>query len=273
MKFVFISGGTASGKTTFAEKLQTNLHCDKTDEYMDNLPEEEMKYDNQIINDIEAQSSSDIVLISVDMYYPEIDLTKIDIEKHNFDEPQALDVKLFIKSMIELVEENKTSVPLHDFATTKVTLDHQKIDNPHVVIVEGMMLHTILDTAHELLTDEELKELNLTRKEVFAFTKNILKNADNIFVKAKKDEAADRIERLERRIKRDLVERGRSKEETVYQWNNSVIPGHNKHVKPQENLCEILVVSDNFEHMLELLSKKMSKKTTTQQINTKQTNK
>jgi uridine kinase len=196
----------------------------------------------------------------MDMFYPELDLSVIDITKHNFDEPAAIDNKLFLKKMMELVKTGSTKIPLHDFATTKVTHDHTEINEPKTVIIEGMMLITILSQLSTLLSKEDLLELNMTVSEVEEFTNSLLNNSDKFFVKVVSCDIQDNYQRFLRRVKRDMESRGRTPEQTKEMWENFVKHAHEEYVKLQEELCDSVIYEENFEKKVKEISVKYSAK-------------
>jgi len=229
MEIILISGGTASGKSTFAEKLK-----------------EQIQHKN-------------VKLISMDMFYPELP-KDIDISKYDFDRPEAINNSLFITKLIELIKNGETKIPFHDFATATVTHNHTQIKYPNVLIIEGMMLHTILNNIENLINAEQLETLNMDVVEVTDFIKKLMKKSINIFVKARSDNIKDSIERLRRRTIRDAEERNRTPEETAYSWKKYVHPAHFKYVSSQEELCQNIVIEENFDFNLDKISTLISKK-------------
>jgi uridine kinase len=55
---------------------------------------------------------------------------------------------------------------------------------------------------------------------------------------------ADEEIRLNRRIKRDMTERGVTKEKVIKQWNKDVIPSHNKYVLPTRQTADVIIVNN-----------------------------
>lgn len=49
---------------------------------------------------------------------------------------------------------------------------------------------------------------------------------------------------LERRIERDLVARGYSKQEILYQWNHHVLPCYERYVEPYKSLADLVVINE-----------------------------
>jgi len=109
---ILISGGSASGKTTIANRLKEVLF-------------------------------PFAVIISSDNYYK--DLSHIPLkqrEKYNFDHPQSIDYKLLVKHLLQLKRNECVYIPQYNFANhtrRKKTL----LIQPHsIIIIEG--LHTLL---------------------------------------------------------------------------------------------------------------------------------
>ncbi|MGC8846348.1 MAG: uridine kinase [Candidatus Hydrogenedens sp.] len=109
---ILIAGGSASGKTTLANRLSEAL-------------------------------SPFAIVISSDNYYK--DLSHIPLkqrEQFNFDHPQSIDNKLLVKHLIQLKRSESVRIPQYNFINhtrRKRTLQIQ----PHpIIIIEG--LHTLL---------------------------------------------------------------------------------------------------------------------------------
>jgi uridine kinase len=117
MKLIGIAGGTASGKTTIANKL-----CDLSKQY------------------------GNVNIIRLDDYYldhPELSLDER--KKINYDHPKAFDVDLLIKHISQLKNNQSIDVPEYDF------VNHKRKDTTHVVkpskvlIIEGILVLAIED--------------------------------------------------------------------------------------------------------------------------------
>ena len=117
MKLIGIAGGTASGKTTIANKL-----CDLSKQY------------------------GHVNIIRLDDYYldhPELSLDER--KKINYDHPNAFDVDLLIKHISQLKSHQSIDVPEYDF------VNHKRKDTTHVVkpskvlIIEGILVLAIED--------------------------------------------------------------------------------------------------------------------------------
>jgi uridine kinase len=108
-----IAGGTASGKTTLAQKIQAAF------------PEQS-------------------VLISQDAYYKDIShLSLEEREQTNFDHPDALDFDLLKEHILELKQSRSIVSPLYDFNTHSRANSVKKVSPQKLIIVEGILLFTL----------------------------------------------------------------------------------------------------------------------------------
>ena len=145
-------------------------------------------------------------VLSMDSYYFGIE----HIPDNNFDIPSSLDLEL-LKSHLITLKQNKTiQKPIYDFTIHK-RVGYEDYEPSKVIIIEGLFV------LNEILKGElDIK----------------------IFVQASQDI------RLKRRIKRDIAERGRTKESVVQQWTETVQPMHLIHVKPQISQADFVVVNE-----------------------------
>jgi len=110
-----IAGGTASGKTTIAQKI-----CN-----------ESLKYGT-------------VAMIKVDDYYKRND--HLDLEerkKNNYDHPNAYDSELLITHLIDLQNRIAINKPTYDFVLHNRSEVYETINPANVVIVEGIMAFAI----------------------------------------------------------------------------------------------------------------------------------
>ena len=179
VKFLGITGGAASGKTTIADLL---------------------------LKDLQERVS----VLQFDRYYR--DQGHLDVEKRalvNYDHPDSLDHELFIKHLDLLSEGSSIKAPIYDFATHTRTEETEEIEPKEFVIIDGILI----------LAFSEIRE-RLTFK---------------IFIDTP-DET-----RLERRIVRDMSERGRTEESVRKQFKASVLPMHKKFVQPFIGSTELII--------------------------------
>ena len=133
------------------------------------------------------------LLLSQDRYY--VDQSDRFVEDGgdvNFDHPSALDFGLLTRHVAQLTQGENAEVPVYDFAS-HCRLPMGDVLNPRpVVIVDGTLI----------LSDSVLR--GYFQLMVFVDVPEPL--------------------RLERRIRRDTVERGRKREGVVIQWERQVAP-------------------------------------------------
>ena len=121
-------------------------------------------------------------------------------ETHNWDHPDALDTALLIEHVDQLCQGRATVVPSYDFTEHARLETGTPLEPKPFLIVEGILV----------MSDPELRE----RFDV------------SFFVEAPADI------RLIRRIRRDRIERGRSLESILDQYEATVRPMHEQFVAP-----------------------------------------
>ena len=146
------------------------------------------------------------MLLSQDSYYiDQSDRFDHDGGSVNFDHPNSLDFDLMAKQITQVKNQKSIEIPIYDYATHKrkqLTV-HQKAKP--VIIVDGILV----------LGQPKLREL---------FT-------ESIFV-----ETPENI-RYERRLQRDISERGRTPEGVRAQFKAQVKPMHDKFVEPSKEFA------------------------------------
>lgn len=137
-----------------------------------------------------------LLSIAHDRYYH----TVPDPSHHNYDHPSALDSALLCEHLDLLLDGRPADLPVYDFATHTRTERRERVEPAEVVLVEGILV----------LADPRLrKRFHLT-----------------VYVHAPDDV------RLMRRIRRDAVERARSVESVLHQYETTVRPMHLEYVAP-----------------------------------------
>lgn len=110
-----ISGGTASGKTTLAERLHA-----------------------------EAVKYGDCAHIRFDDYYFDYDEIPLDENgKKNFDHPNAFDIELAYKQLKDLKNGLSIDKPIHDYITSTRKKETERIEPVRLVIVEGIIIFSV----------------------------------------------------------------------------------------------------------------------------------
>jgi uridine kinase len=167
---------------------------------------------NQIIKEL---PTDEVCVMSQDSYYKEtINLSYEERKKINFDHPRAIDFELLIEHLKELKRGQTINQPVYSFVTHNRTEDFLKTHPRKVVIVEGILI----------FNSEELRNLFEIK----------------IFVHAETDE------RLIRRVRRDIAERGRNIDEVLTRYQTTLKPMHQQFIEPTKNFADIIIPNDKF---------------------------
>lgn len=159
---------------------------------------------------LEAVGRSRIGFLSQDSYYKDVEWgTDHDLLKHNFDHPDALDNDLLAEHIAILKAGRAIEVPIYDFVRHRRTGETHRVEPRPVILVEGILLFV---------------EPRLRRELDF-----------KIFV----DTDAD--VRFIRRLQRDLLERGRTVEDVMRQYIETVRPMHLEFVEPSKRWADVIV--------------------------------
>jgi len=130
-------------------------------------------------------------------------------EAINFDHPSALESSLLVDHLEQLKAGRGVRRPVYEFATHRRSQETVAVEPAAVVIVEGILI----------FTEVRLRALMDLR----------------IFVDVDADE------RVLRRIRRDVAERGRSVDSVVRQYTDSVKPMHLQFVEPSKQWADVIV--------------------------------
>lgn len=163
-----------------------------------------------VTNILRSLNAEDVLVISQDNYYKDHnDLSFEEREKINFDHPRSIDFDLLTEHVKQLKDGEMIEQPVYSFITHS-RKDETIITHPkNVIIVEGILV----------LTDPELRELFDVK----------------IFVHADSDE------RLIRRIRRDIQERGRDLDEVLTRYQKTLKPMHEQFIEPSKSHADIIV--------------------------------
>lgn len=163
-----------------------------------------------VTNILRSLNAEDVLVISQDNYYKDHnDLSFEEREKINFDHPRSIDFDLLTEHVKQLKSGEMIEQPVYSFITHS-RKDETIITHPkNVIIVEGILV----------LTNPELRELFDVK----------------IFVHADSDE------RLIRRIRRDIQERGRDLDEVLTRYQKTLKPMHEQFIEPSKSHADIIV--------------------------------
>ena len=166
----------------------------------------------QIIDQIPDE---EVGVISQDSYYN--DLSHLDYEertKINFDHPRAIDFELLIEHLTSLKAGKTIDQPVYSFKEHNRTDQFIQISPTKVVIVEGILIMTNPDV-----------------RSMFDI---------KIYVHADSDE------RLIRRLKRDINERGRDLDEVLNRYQNTLKPMHDQFIEPTKEYADIIIPNNKY---------------------------
>ncbi len=145
-----------------------------------------------------------------DNYYRAFpDLTYEERKGINWDAPDAFDSDLMVSQLKQLIAGEAIECPIYDYSIYNPSDRTQRVEPAEVIIVEGILIFA--DPAICGLLDIKL------------------------FV----DTDAD--VRILRRIKRDVIERGRTLESVEKQYLETVKPMHELYVQPSKHNADIIV--------------------------------
>ncbi|MFY7670084.1 uridine kinase [Tenacibaculum sp. MEBiC06402] len=167
---------------------------------------------NQIINELPPD---EVCVISQDSYYNATDnLTYDQRSKINFDHPRAIDFELLVDHLKKLKNAEIIEQPVYSFVTHNRTKDTIKTHPRKVIIVEGILI----------FNNKELRDLCDIK----------------VFVHADADE------RLIRRVRRDISERGRDINEVLSRYQDTLKPMHQEFIEPTKNFADIIIPNDRY---------------------------
>ncbi|WP_339611113.1 uridine kinase [uncultured Planktosalinus sp.] len=167
---------------------------------------------NQIINELPP---NEVGVISQDSYYK--DTSHLPFEervKINFDHPKAIDFDLLVAHLKELKKGKTIKQPVYSFVEHNRTNQTVATAPKHVMIVEGILI----------LTHPDIRDM---------FDIKIYVHADS-------------DERLIRRLKRDIAERGRNLEEVLNRYQTTLKPMHQQFIEPTKEYADIIIPTNRY---------------------------
>jgi uridine kinase len=167
---------------------------------------------NQILSEF---PEGEVQVISQDSYYKDTShLTFEERCKINFDHPKSIDFELLQSHLQALKNGEHVNQPVYSFKTHNRTGETTITEPKKVVIVEGILI----------LSDTELRSLFDIK----------------IFVHADSDE------RLMRRLKRDIAERGRDLDEVLERYQTTLKPMHQQFIEPMKAFADIIIPNNHY---------------------------
>jgi uridine kinase len=167
---------------------------------------------HQIMNEL---PHTEVGIISQDSYYKANNSMSYEERSLiNFDHPRAIDFDLLVQHLKELKAGNNVEQPVYSFVVHNRTDDTVLTHPRKVMIVEGILI----------LTHPDLRDLFDIK----------------IFVHADSDE------RLIRRLKRDIAERGRDMDEVLSRYQTTLKPMHQQFIEPTKAFADIIIPNDKY---------------------------
>lgn len=158
-------------------------------------------------------SPQEVTLISQDDYYiPANTKTQEENKLYNFDLPTSIDRNAFYKDISDLFEGKTIHKEEYTFNNPAIKPKMLEIKPAPILIIEGLFIYHYTEVNQ--LIDHR------------------------IFLDANQDIA------LERRLRRDLIERGYFEEDVRYKWINHVLPSYNEYLMPYKNTCDQVIINN-----------------------------
>ena len=151
-----------------------------------------------------------VSVLEHDAYYrDQTDMTLEERALVNFDHPDSLETDLLVRHLDELLAGRTIQKPIYDFTHHTRTEESIEISPTPIIIVEGILV----------LAQQELVD-----------------RMDMRFYVDTDDDV-----RLIRRIRRDMIERGRTLESVLTQYEDTVRPMHIEFVEPSKRHADVII--------------------------------
>ncbi|MEM4780380.1 MAG: uridine kinase [Halalkalicoccus sp.] len=163
-----------------------------------------------VAREVTAGFDDAVAHVPLDNYYEDRpELPFAEREAINYDHPSAFDWELLRSQLDRLCSGRAIEMPRYDFETHSRTDSTARVEPTDVIVVEGILA----------LYDEAVREY-------FDLELYVETDADV---------------RILRRIRRDVLERGRSLESVIEQYLSTVKPMHERFVAPSKKHADIVI--------------------------------
>ena len=150
------------------------------------------------------------VAIELDSYYKDSPgLTFKEREKINFDHPDSFDINLLKEHLTLLKSGKEIKKPIYDFKTHKRQKNTNTINPNTLIFLEGTLIFHFIEL------------INIINLKIFIETKESI--------------------RYQRRIDRDIKQRGRTISNVKEQYQSTVKPMHEKYIEPLRSVAEVII--------------------------------
>jgi uridine kinase len=163
---------------------------------------------------LEHFAAEEVSLVSQDDYYIPVahNMTKEENKEYNFDLPSTIDHEHFRQDISKLLSKEPILKQEYTFNNSNAIPKMIEIKPAPIFIVEGLFILHFKDIS-------ELLDLK-------------------VFIDADEDVA------LQRRLKRDLIERGYSHDDVMYKWINHVVPAYKEYLLPYKDECDRVITNN-----------------------------
>lgn len=152
----------------------------------------------------------DIALVSCDNYYlARSEMPFEERKKQNYDSPEAFEFDLMVGQIMDLKNGKDVMCPVYDFALHTRSDKVVQIQSKPVILIDGILI----------FAEPKLREIMDMR----------------VYVETDADE------RILRRARRDICERGRDLDGVIEQYLATVKPMHNQYVEPTKVYADIII--------------------------------
>jgi uridine kinase len=151
-----------------------------------------------------------VVIIHHDSYY--LDRSSLPLrerEKINYDHPDSFDNRLLMDHLTELREGRPVEKPVYDYETHTRATEAITVRPARIILLEGILV----------LADDDLRGM--------------------MDIKLYVDTDAD--ERFIRRLRRDIVDRGRTVDQVIEQYLKTVRPMHLQFVETSKRYADVII--------------------------------
>ena len=168
-----------------------------------------------------------VSVLAFDAYYRDLShLPFAERRRRNFDHPDSLDSDLFLEHLDALRRGVDVDVPVYDFSTHTLSGLFERVEAAPLLLVEGILL---------LASEEAARRLDYS-----------------IFMDAPEEV------RLQRRIHRDVTERGRPEDHVRRQFAATVTPMHDAYVQPSRHRADRIVTPADVDQLADEMTAALS---------------
>ena len=159
---------------------------------------------------VEELGPDEAMVIEQDAYYRDLSHLPFDDRKRqNFDHPSAFDTDFMLEQLRVLLSGGFVDKPTYDYARHTRSDRTERVGDHAVIILEGILV----------LDDERLRDLMSVK----------------VFIDTDPDV------RLTRRLRRDIIQRGRDIESVLNQYEQTVRPMHLQFIEPSKRYADIII--------------------------------